>query len=115
MIEQAADNRQRSVGNRCLFTKKSEIVGNTFGADFRHAQMNVNDFFESNGIAIVALGLNPGPANILSVDFTDDTKIQAAEKFMFRLLHVGKEIGEMNNARSICIPEFNSALSFEHF
>jgi hypothetical protein len=108
VLKQAADRRDSSFGYQLARVLEAEIVGHTFFADSGDSERDVDQLFKLDCPAVVASCADPRPADLLSFHFRNHAQPEAAEEFVFRLLHVGKENGEVNDPRHVGIAKLNA-------
>ena len=114
MLNFAADRSDRSVGNRISFFRHLKTVSNALRPQLGHGQFDVDDLFELDRASIIAGGVYSGPAVPFSIDFADQRLTNRTQKFVFGLLHVGKEIRKMNDASGVRIAKLDTPVSFKN-
>lgn len=108
MLKQAAYRRDSSLGNQLARVLEAKIVGHTFFADACDSDRDVDQLFKLDRPAVVATRAYPRPADFLSFHFRNHAQPEAAEEFVFRLLHVREEDGEVDDPRHIGIAKLNA-------
>ena len=114
MFEQTANDCDRTIGDRRFVAEKIETVSDAFGANFLNRNMNVDDLFELNRVAVIAFGVNAGPTDLLPFDFADYAQAKTAQQRVFGLLHVSEEVRKVHDAGSVGVAKFDSSLSFKN-
>jgi hypothetical protein len=113
MVELAANRCDTAIGNGHAFTGKLKTVSDTFGTDSLDGNFDINDFFETNGTAVVAFRVDTRPADGLAVDFADHAEPEIAKKFVFGFFHVREKHGEVHDPRHVGIAKFDATRCFE--
>ena len=113
MFELTADDGDAPVSNRSVFARKLKIVRNALGANSSHTDFDVNHLLEFDRLPIITTRVDSRKADLLPIDRADNTKPDAPQQRVLGLLHVGKEIGKVHDARHVGITEFDATGVFE--
>ena len=74
-LEQATNDRDRTIGNRSSVAEELETVSYAFGTDFDYGNVDIQDLFESNRGAIVTLGIDARKTDFRPADFVYDAEV----------------------------------------
>ena len=105
--EQTANGRYFSIGDLSLVAIKVKCIRHALGANLFDRDTNVDQFLKFDRHAVVALSVDARPADLFAVGFTDHAHPNRTQEIVFGLLHVGKEIGEVNDARHVGFAELD--------
>ena len=105
--KQTANGRHFPLGDLSLVAIKIKGVRHALGTDFFDRHSDVDQFLKFDRHKVVALSVDARPADLFAVGFTDHAHPNRTQEIVFGLLHVGKEIGEVNDARHVGFAELD--------